>query len=722
MISRSGAAAGARDTSRPTEPRPAAAPLRRQKLPWRLMLAASLTVTACGSQWDNGGVAPSTVNVANAALSAGLYDLALNVSNAILARYPRDPGALAAKGDALLGTGNVVGAEQVYRTLLAIDPNSVRAMTGIGRVQLQSNPTEAEATFLRVLQRDPRNLAALSDLGVARDLEGRHADAQDAYRKALGIAPGNIAAQVNLGLSLALSGHAADAVGVLQPLADTPGAPDRIRNDLALAKSLSGEPAETPRAFAARSGETAPPGSGRAMVAEAALPAPRPASPGAVAADRPEVAQQPVVIVGATPPPSQPAPAPVQTPTIATAEQSARAPAAATAAPAPAMPTALAAGPRVQPASPAGSTSARQTVASQSAGTVSPLPGPRYASATPAAAIGSARVFPVQPHAVPELAAALAAAEAGCPLAWPAEASGQSASAPSSASPPSLAGWPIAGACGGTAQTPWTPVMPEASVIATASIGALATVGTELRPEQDRSSAEPVVSVLLPWPYPLATIEQDPARARALAEYVAAPIPPAPTRYTSAWSGVLPPDEIAEALALPDRRGVRPHDAWPFEMTPGPRGKPGASAPPAVPPTELTPLATIAGIPDAGLTIAAVPPATLDALEATANGRLGEPAATVTPGRGPDASFTVPVAQVASLDSEESARATWSILQARMPDILAGHAPIIVQADIGGRPYWRLRTDGFNSLDDARAFCDRVAAAGGGCWAALASN
>ena len=48
---------------------------------------------------------------------------------------------------------------------------------------------------------------ALNDLGIARDLQGRHTDAQMAYRQALGISPEMSAAQVNLALSLAMGGQ-----------------------------------------------------------------------------------------------------------------------------------------------------------------------------------------------------------------------------------------------------------------------------------------------------------------------------------------------------------------------------------------------------------------------------------------------------------------------------------------------------------------------------------
>jgi len=756
MISRSGATAGATIALRSLTPRPAAEGRSRPRLPWYLMLAASLTVTACGGPWDSGGITPSTVNVANAALSAGLYDLALNVSNAILARYPRDAGALAAKGDALLGTGNAVGAEQVYQSLLAIDPNSVRGMTGLGRVQLQSDPARAEATFLRVLQRDPRNVVALNDLGVARDLQGRHADAQEAYRTALGVAPDNIEAKVNMGLSLALSGHAADAVGMLRPLAATPGAPDRIRNDLALAESLSGQPADTGRAFAARTPANAPAGSGPARIAEAALPPPYPPASGALATTQPDAAQRPAANQPGARPAAQQASvlphAAAQAASAAAQSASGAVQSAAQSASGAAQPMAQSASAVAQSAAPPASARAQATAQRAS------VPG----------ATGAAGVLPARPDVVPELTAALHAAESGCPLAWPAPARAAPRVAPTSAA--NLAGWPIAGVCGGASWMPWPLVEPEPPLAATTAVSALTAVGTELPPAEGQPSGQPVVAVLLPWPEQLVAIGQDPARARAVAADIAAPIAylPSLTRYATVPSSFLQPDETGAAVSPREQLMVGSGDAWPFEDTSRLAGARIAPSVPAVAPLALTALATTAGVPDEGLTVAAVPTVAADVLEAAANGQLGEPAATVVLVRGrgagaprpvaaavsaappnpvsaavptavsaappiaapaavpigaPDAvRAPAPLAQVASLDSEAAARAAWAQLQARMPDVLAGHAPLIVPADVGGRQYWRLRTGGFASLDDAKAFCGQVTAAGGACWIALVSD
>lgn len=180
-------------------------------------------------------------NVALAALSAGTPELALNVANALLAKDRQDVAALIIRGDALTMLGRPGEAETSYAAAVAADPGSSEAQIGLGRLQLQSNPAQAQLLFLSVLQREPRNKIALSNLGIAYDLQGNHAGAQDAYRRALAVDPSMRAASVNLALSMALSGQAQDAVQMLQPFASDPQASRRIRHDLAAAMVLAGD-------------------------------------------------------------------------------------------------------------------------------------------------------------------------------------------------------------------------------------------------------------------------------------------------------------------------------------------------------------------------------------------------------------------------------------------------------------------------------------------------
>jgi Flp pilus assembly protein TadD len=185
--------------------------------------------------------APPGLNVAEAALAGGAPDVALQVSTERLRREPGDGRAMLVQADALAALGRRAEATEGYRRALAVDPDSAAARLGLGRLLLASDPHGAEALFLEALSHEPRNAKALNDLGIARDLQGRHADAQEAYRRALGVAPDMQAATTNLALSLAISGQAGQGAALLRPLASAPTAPPRLRQDMAAVSELAGD-------------------------------------------------------------------------------------------------------------------------------------------------------------------------------------------------------------------------------------------------------------------------------------------------------------------------------------------------------------------------------------------------------------------------------------------------------------------------------------------------
>jgi Flp pilus assembly protein TadD len=175
------------------------------------------------------------------ALSNGAPEVALSVSENILRTRPDDEAALLIQGDALTQLGRPQAAEAVFRRVIARDPSSAAAGLGLGRLLLATDPPGAEALFQQAVDRQPRDAAALNDLGIARDLQGRHAEAQIVYRQALAAAPDMAAATANLALSLSLSGHAAEGMQMLKPLADSADAPPRMRYDLAAVATMAGE-------------------------------------------------------------------------------------------------------------------------------------------------------------------------------------------------------------------------------------------------------------------------------------------------------------------------------------------------------------------------------------------------------------------------------------------------------------------------------------------------
>ena len=178
---------------------------------WRVTLCFLVLLAACSPRGSTGvGSGPVGLDVADSALRGGSPELALQIATSVLARNPDNEAALLTQGEALTALGRLDQAGASFARALEINPTSVGGHIGLGRLLLPTNPAAAEAQFLDALSREPRNAVALNNLGIARDLQGRHTDAQAAYRQALGINSDMSAAQVNLALSLAMSGQSRD--------------------------------------------------------------------------------------------------------------------------------------------------------------------------------------------------------------------------------------------------------------------------------------------------------------------------------------------------------------------------------------------------------------------------------------------------------------------------------------------------------------------------------
>ena len=78
-------------------------------------------------------------------------------------------------------------------------------------------------------------------MGIALDMQGRHADAQARYRQGIALAPDFQALRNNLGLSLAISGQVQDAIAMLTPISSGMQADGRVRQNLAFAYAMAGD-------------------------------------------------------------------------------------------------------------------------------------------------------------------------------------------------------------------------------------------------------------------------------------------------------------------------------------------------------------------------------------------------------------------------------------------------------------------------------------------------
>jgi hypothetical protein len=76
--------------------------------------------------------------------------------------------------------------------------------------------------------------------------------------------------------------------------------------------------------------------------------------------------------------------------------------------------------------------------------------------------------------------------------------------------------------------------------------------------------------------------------------------------------------------------------------------------------------------------------------------------------------------QLGAYSSKLEAQRGWTALKAKFPQ-LEGRSPVITQAVVKGRTYWRVAANGFGA-DGARAMCGTVKSAGRGCFAYAASS
>jgi Flp pilus assembly protein TadD len=673
-------------------------------------LAVLLTMNGCGNLVSSGAdIRSPGLSVAEAALEGGSGQIALQVSEGVLRKSPTNTQALEIKGDALTLLGDYDQAGAIFQALLAADPNSIRANIGMGRIKLTKDPAAAEARFQLVLRRDPKNLTALNNLGIARDLLGRHAEARTAYRTALAANPELESAQVNMALSLAMSGQGPAAIRLLQAKANVPDAPVKIRHDYAVVLAMAGHRPEAERVLS----ENMDPDEAHRLldtVTGTHTPPPRAASSVRLA-DAEDTIPPDVVQV-----PEVPAPTP-------RAGRLAVAP--------PAAPPVVS--PVVSP--------------------VAPPPGRAVALAPPPVVVvrPQQREDDADSPAAPPVTPVAAAMTWQRPLALPLRAADlppQADSAPEVAADPALV-------------TPKVVAMPAARPVPT-----VAPARMEAAP-----AARPV-AVAAPVRLESAAVVQVARSAPA-----AAPVPLTSAAITQAArpASAAAPVQLASAAVAQE---ALPRNVPPVPVSAPVPTPPRAIAPVAAPGTPTAPDAPIVwpdttpmASPKAPPTAAAATPRPVVAAPAPATPRSAA-VSTIAPVAAPPARGQAPVAsrsaepaasaerhdateraerhdateraerhdateraerhdateraerhdatetavQFAATASEESARSFWQSLVHRFPAVLGQRTPTVIRFERDGAVFWRVRTEGFDTVTEAQALCARMRAGGQACF------
>jgi len=154
---------------------------------------------------------------------------------------PKDPKPLADLGAAMAKAGNLTGAVEAYRGALARAPSDWRIDLELGRLALRMDRPQDAFSYFETVKGVHPLAAAFNGLGVAEDLLGDHAAAQNAYAQGLKETPEDPTLRNNLGLSQALAGDYAAAVATLSALTASPQTTARYRLNLALVYGLAGQ-------------------------------------------------------------------------------------------------------------------------------------------------------------------------------------------------------------------------------------------------------------------------------------------------------------------------------------------------------------------------------------------------------------------------------------------------------------------------------------------------
>jgi Flp pilus assembly protein TadD len=160
------------------------------------------------------------------ASAQGSYSPYNETPAAALARYirtlasnPQDFGSLIGAGKAALELGDSQAAAGFFARADEVNPKSPLPQAGMGAVSVANGEPLAALPYFKRAQQLGAPLATIGcDRGLAYDLLGRQADAQNDYRAALGGLDSDEARR-RLAMSLAISGNRSDALASLAPLA-----------------------------------------------------------------------------------------------------------------------------------------------------------------------------------------------------------------------------------------------------------------------------------------------------------------------------------------------------------------------------------------------------------------------------------------------------------------------------------------------------------------------
>ena len=197
-------------TTVPSAPRPRATLL--------IALTMLMSLSACGGSRIVSTAAPRPATTSTLDTPAGLVRLgddvrkqgdlrgALLLYQAASSRDGHDEAVLLRIGSTSLALGEPLRAEGAFRAAIALDSHDVDAGFGLGIALLGVHQVNDALPILASLGRNASDPRLVRAYGVALDMAGRAAEAQEVYRRGLKLTPTDADLHGDLALSLAASG------------------------------------------------------------------------------------------------------------------------------------------------------------------------------------------------------------------------------------------------------------------------------------------------------------------------------------------------------------------------------------------------------------------------------------------------------------------------------------------------------------------------------------
>jgi Flp pilus assembly protein TadD len=131
-----------------------------------------------------------SIYLTGGSVNPDLFNQASAIAQKVLARDPKNVGALILSGNAAAGLKDFPASVDFFKQAIALEPNNVAAYVSLGSTQaLEKNFAEAEQSFLKARQLDPKDKRALTSLGSYYQSVKATDKAEALYKEALSIYP-----------------------------------------------------------------------------------------------------------------------------------------------------------------------------------------------------------------------------------------------------------------------------------------------------------------------------------------------------------------------------------------------------------------------------------------------------------------------------------------------------------------------------------------------------